>query len=210
MAKSITVCIVEDIEEIRLGVKRTLDNSEDFVCTGVFEDAEQSLDGLSGLCPDIVLMDINLPGISGIECIRKIKPHCPETQFMMFTIYEDSGQVFDALAAGANGYLLKKTSQPKILEALKELHDGGAPMNTHIARKVVANLRNTSGENDALKHLSPREKEVLQLLAKGFFYKEIGYKLSISTGTVSQHIHHIYEKLHVQNSTEAVNKFYER
>jgi DNA-binding NarL/FixJ family response regulator len=210
MEDIITVCIVEDIKEIRQGVKHILDESALFVCSGAFRDAEEAMTPLPALQPNIVLMDIGLPGMTGIECIKKVKSQCPGTQFMMFTIYEDSKQVFDALAAGANGYLLKKTPQNEILEALKELHEGGAPMSTHIARKVVANFQQSGGGSDALDCLSPREQQVLQLLAKGYFYKEIGYKLNISTGTVRQHIHHIYKKLHVQNSTEAVNKFYGR
>jgi DNA-binding NarL/FixJ family response regulator len=210
MKKTITVCVVEDIEEIRLGVKHTLDDSSAFDCLGAFGNAEEAEQRLPLLQPDIVLMDIKLPKMSGIECIRKVKKLCPGIQFMMFTIYEDSEQVFDALAAGATGYLLKKTPQHKILEALKELYEGGAPMSNHIARKVVANFQQSTGGDEALDLLSPREKQVLKLLAKGYFYKEIGDKLSISTGTVRQHIHHIYEKLHVQNSTEAVNMFYGR
>ena len=154
-------------------------------------------------------MDINLPGMSGIECIKKIKKKCPEMQFMMFTIYENSEQVYEALAAGASGYLLKKTPSEKILEALKELHEGGAPMSTHIARKVISFFQKENKTNDN-SQLSNREKQVLALLSKGFLYKEISNQLFISTGTVRQHIHKIYEKLHVQNRMEAINKFYGR
>lgn len=210
MEKKINVCVVEDIEEVRLGVKQILDDSEKFTCSGVFGDAEEALASLQDLNPDIVLMDINLPGMNGIECIRKVKGKSPGTQFMMFTIYEDSEQVFDALSAGANGYLLKKTPHEKILEALKELYEGGAPMSTHIARKVVAAFQKQEKINKEVEGLSEREKEVLKLLAGGYLYKEIGDRLGISTGTVRQHIHKIYEKLHVQNRTEAVNKFYGR
>jgi DNA-binding NarL/FixJ family response regulator len=208
MNKLISICLIEDIEEIRLTVKQLLDNSKEFVCLGDFENAEDAIDKLPELKPDIALVDINLPGINGIEFIRRVKSKIPNIQFMMFTIYEESEQVFDALAAGANGYLLKKTPQSKILESLKELYEGGSPMSMQIARKVVNVFRKSMQGHDSLEQVSPREKEVLQLLARGYLYKEIGDKLNISTGTVRQHIHKIYDKLHVQNRTEAVNKFY--
>jgi DNA-binding NarL/FixJ family response regulator len=208
MEKIISVCVVEDIKEIRLTVKGILTESKEFVCFGAFENAEDAAELLPDLNPDIVLVDINLPGMSGIECIRKIKSKCPNTQFMMFTIYEDSDSVFEALAAGASGYLLKKTPHDKILEAVKELHDGGSPMSMQIARKVVNAFQKSSQGSGKVDELSAREKEVLQLLSRGYLYKEIGGKLNISTGTVRQHIHKIYEKLHVQNRTEAINKFY--
>ncbi|HKI44003.1 MAG TPA: response regulator transcription factor [Balneolales bacterium] len=210
MGKPIKVCVVEDIDEVRLGVRRIIDDAEGFACAGTFDNAEDAVTMLPDICPDIVLMDINLPGMSGIECIRKVKAENSAIQFMMFTIYEDSEQVFDALSAGANGYLLKKTSHDKILDALKELYEGGAPMSTHIARKVVVAFQKTSETNKEVESLSPREMDVLQLLAKGYLYKEISDNLDISTGTVRQHIHKIYEKLHVQNRTEAVNKYYGR
>ena len=208
MKKLISVCLIEDIKEIRRTLKRLLDDSEDFVCFGDFENAEDALSKLPELNPDIALVDINLPVMNGIKLIEKIKGKCPAVQFMMFTIYEDSDKVFEALAAGANGYLLKKTPKEKILESIRELHDGGSPMSTHIARKVVAAFQKSSSGNEAIEVLTPREKVVLQLLAKGYLYKEIGDNLKITTGTVRQHIHKIYEKLHVQNRTEAVNKLY--
>jgi DNA-binding NarL/FixJ family response regulator len=189
-------------------VKQLLDSSEEFVCFGDFETAEEAADKLPELKPDIALVDINLPGMNGIEFIRRIKGKIPDLQFMMFTIYEDGEQVYDALAAGANGYLLKKTPQNKILEALKELYEGGSPMSMQIARKVVNAFQKSSQGSENLESISNREKEVLQLLSRGYLYKEIGEKLNISTGTVRQHIHKIYEKLHVQNRTEAINKFY--
>ncbi len=207
MKKIISVCVIEDIGEIRISLKNLIDNSEEFLCFGIYENAEEAFNDLSEQKPDVYIVDINLPGMSGIEFIRKIKNKCPGTQFMMFTIYEDSDSVFEALTAGANGYLLKNTPQNKILAHIKELYEGGSPMSMQIARKVVtAFQKSEQGQN--IENLSSREKEVLQLLSKGFLYKEIGEKLNISTGTVRQHIHKIYEKLHVQNRTEAVNKFY--
>lgn len=185
----------------------TLD--ERFEVLASFTDAERATDELEAWQPDIVIMDINLPGMNGIECIRKVKSQCPDTQFIMFTIYEDDEKVFEALAAGASGYLLKKTPLGRICESLVELHSGGSPMSTQIARKVINRLRVDERSNN-VEILSVRENEVLQFLAKGFLYKEIADKLSISTSTVRQHIHRIYDKLHVQNRTEAINKVFGR
>ncbi|MEO5947542.1 MAG: response regulator transcription factor [Chitinophagaceae bacterium] len=201
----ITICIVEDLEEVRNGMTSLLTLDNRFEVLATFNDAEKATKELSSWQPDIVIMDINLPGMNGIECIKKIKPQCLNTQFMMFTIYEDDEKVFEALAAGASGYLLKKTPFEKITESLLELHSGGSPMSTQIARKVINRLRNKEKTGN-IEILSIRENEVLQQLAKGLLYKEIAGKLSITTGTVRQHIHNIYEKLHVQNRTEAINR----
>ena len=151
-------------------------------------------------------MDINLPGMNGIECIRQVKDKSPDSQFMMFTVYENDEKVFEALKAGASGYLLKNTGLLQIVESLKELHHGGSPMSANIARKLVNLFRHSPKESVTVDVLSNRENEILQLLAKGLLYKEIADQLQISTGTVRQHIHNIYEKLHVQNRTEAINK----
>lgn len=210
MKDQVSVSIVEDMVDVRQKMKHIVEDSEEFICLSTYSNAESALEELPKLNPDIVLMDINLPGMSGIECIKKVKKKCPQIQFMMFTIYEDSQQVYDALAAGASGYLLKKTPSEKILEALKELHEGGAPMSTHIARKVVSFFQKQNDKVNDNTQLSNREKQVLALLSKGFLYKEISDQLFISTGTVRQHIHNIYEKLHVQNRMEAINKFYGR
>lgn len=210
MKDQISVSIVEDMADVRQKVKHIIEDSEEFICLSTYGNAESALEELSKLNPDIVLMDINLPGMSGTECIKKVKEKSPKIQFMMFTIYENSEQVYEALAAGASGYLLKKTPPEKILEALKELYEGGAPMSTHIARKVVSFFQKENKAAGESTQLSNREKEVLALLSKGFLYKEISDQLFISTGTVRQHIHHIYEKLHVQNRVEAINKFYGR
>jgi DNA-binding NarL/FixJ family response regulator len=208
MDKWISVSIVEDLKDIREHVKHVIEEADGFICLSAYSNAEDAIAEIPAMQPDIVLMDINLPGMSGIDCILKIKEKCVSTQFMMFTIYEDSEQVFDSLSAGASGYLLKKTPPDKILEALKELYEGGAPMSTQIARKVVHAFQTPKSGSIDSAGLSAREKEVLQFLSKGYLYKEIGDKLNISTGTVRQHIHKIYEKLHVQNRTEALNKFY--
>src|SRR5262249_37301345 len=151
---------------------------------------------------ELVVMDISLPGMSGIECIRKVKQLCPGTQFMMFTVYEDDEKVFEALKAGASGYMLKKHGSPKIIEALKELYTGGSPMSADIARKVVNIFHEQNPDNTVSSILTNRENDVLRLLAKGLLYKEIATQLNISNNTIKQHIHNIYEKMHVQNRTE--------
>jgi DNA-binding NarL/FixJ family response regulator len=149
-----------------------------------------------------------LPGMNGIECIRQVKGKSPNTQFMMFTVYENDEKVFEALKAGASGYLLKNTGLVQMIEALKELHSGGSPMSANIARKLVTMFRDQEKNNQPLEVLSKRENEILLLLSKGLLYKEIAEQLLISNNTVKQHIHKIYEKLHVQNRTEAINKAY--
>ncbi len=202
---AIKICIVEDLKEVRDGMTSLLTLDERFEVLATFPDAEKATEDLPGWQPDIVIMDINLPGMNGIECIKKVKPKCPQSQFIMFTIYEDDEKVFEALNAGASGYLLKKTSLGKMGESLLELYAGGSPMSTQIARKVINRLRHNE-KSGVIDILSPRENEILQYLATGSLYKEIAEKLSISTGTVRQHIHNIYEKLHVQNRTEALNK----
>ena len=203
---SITLAIVEDLDEVRDGLKNFISLSQDFKVLDTFKNAEDAVTDLPKLKPDIVIMDINLPGMNGIECIRRIKDKSPGTQFMMFTVYENDEKVFEALKAGASGYLLKNTGLVQLIESLKELHNGGSPMSANIARKLVTLFRNQKPETAKLEILSHRENEILQLLSKGLLYKEIADQLSISVSTVRQHIHHIYEKLHVQNRTEAINK----
>lgn len=203
--KPIKVCIVEDLKEVREGMVSLLSLDERFEILAAYPDAESAMEGLPAWQPDIVIMDVNLPAMNGIDCIKRIKSSCKHTQFIMFTIFENDEKVFDALAAGASGYLLKQTPPYKIVESLIELSQGGAPMSTQIARKVIDKVRRNE-TNEAAAVLSVRENEVLSYLAKGLLYKEIADKLTISVGTVRQHIHKIYEKLHVQNRTEAINK----
>ena len=202
---SITLAIVEDLDEVRDGLKNFLTLSSEFKVLDTFKTAEEALYDIPRLKPDIVIMDISLPGMNGIECIRQIKGKSAGTQFMMFTVYENDEKVFEALKAGASGYLLKNTGLLQMSEALKELHTGGSPMSANIARKLVTVFRGQE-KNAPVEVLSNRENEILQFLAKGLLYKEIAEQLSISTHTVRQHIHKIYEKLHVQNRTEAINK----
>src|SRR6266487_3356126 len=205
---SITVAIVEDLDEVRDGLQNFLSLSKEFSVLDVFKTAEEALYEIPKLKPNIVIMDISLPGMNGIECIRQLKDKSPATQFMMFTVYENDEKVFEALKAGASGYLLKNTGLLQIIEALKELHDGGSPMSSNIARKLVTVFREQDKNAIPVEALSNRENEILQLLSKGLLYKEIADQLSISVSTVRQHIHNIYEKLHVQNRTEAINKVF--
>lgn len=203
---SITICIVEDLDEVRDGLKQFISLNNEFRVLDTFSTAEEALVEIPRLKPNIVIMDINLPGMNGIECIRQVREKTILTQFMMFTVYENDEKVFEALKAGASGYLLKNTGLVQMIEALKELHLGGSPMSANIARKLVTVFRGTENTTTPLDILSKRENDILQLLSKGLLYKEIADQLTISTGTVRQHIHRIYEKLHVQNRTEALNK----
>jgi DNA-binding NarL/FixJ family response regulator len=209
MAK-IRVGITEDIEEIRNAVAALLLWDPDFELVFTLGRAEEAAETIPALQPDIVVMDINLPGMNGIECIRQVKPLCPHTQFMIFTIYENDEHIFDALEAGASGYLLKKASMPQIAEALKELYNGGSPMSAQIARRLVQRYQKDTQPVEKNSPLSAREKEIVQLLSTGLLYKEIADRLGITTGTVKQHIHRIYEKLHVNNKTEAINKVFKK
>ncbi|MBS1502928.1 MAG: response regulator transcription factor [Bacteroidetes bacterium] len=203
----IDVAIVEDIKEIREGLKILINLSEGFSCENVYSTAEQALQALPLTKPDVVLMDINLPGISGIECVKQLKPICPDTQFIMSTVYEDDENIYESLKAGATGYLLKKTVPSRILEAISEVYDGGSPMSTQIARRVIASFQKE--DNIASSEiLTSREKEILKNLSDGLRYKEIAAKLKISIETVRSHARRIYEKLHVQSRTEALNKVY--
>lgn len=208
----ITICIIEDLIEIQQGLQNILEQDERLEFLKSFSNAEQAIEEIPNLCPDIVITDINLPGKSGIEALTELKEILPETQFIMFTIYEDNDLIFDALKAGASGYILKNTNSQKILEAIIELYNGGSPMSPSIARKVIASFNKPMQYIDQTVNqlISKREQEVLELLSKGFLYKEIADQLFISLSTVKRHLNHIYVKLHVQNKTEAVNKLYGR
>jgi DNA-binding NarL/FixJ family response regulator len=212
----ISVAIVEDNKDIREALEMIIRMSDSCTLSGSYSSAEEAVVGLPAMPPQVVLMDINLGGMSGIECVRRVKPQHPEILFMMCTVYEEDEKIFEALAAGANGYILKKTAPNKMLEAIRELQDGGAPMSSQIARKVVAAFNNgthgkpVNSSQKSLDTLSNRETEILEQLAKGLLYKEIAAQLNISQETVRKHVYHIYEKLHVNNRVEAVNKFYGR
>ncbi len=210
--KNITVCVVDDNIELSEVLEIIL-MSEGFVCLGKFNTAQEAIKNIPALNPDVVLMDINLGiGESGIDCVRELKPIMPSTNFMMCTIYDDDDKIFEALRAGANGYILKKTPPVKMLEAIKELHEGGAPMSNQIAKKVVSIFHQkehfTIGKEQF--SLTKREAEILELLSRGLSYKDIAEVLFLSPDTVKKHVYHVYEKLHVSNRIEAVNLYFGR
>jgi DNA-binding NarL/FixJ family response regulator len=215
---TISVCIVDDNKDIRSALEQIIMMAEGYTLAGSFADAESALQKIPALQPNVVLMDINLgDGESGIDCVRQLKPQFPEILFMMCTIYEEDEKIFEALKAGANGYILKKTAPGKLLDSLRELYEGGAPMSSQIARKVVnafqaktADAPDTNTAVRTINILSNRENEILELLARGMLYKEIAARLFISQETVRKHVYHIYEKMHVNNRVEAINKFYGR
>jgi DNA-binding NarL/FixJ family response regulator len=207
---SINVSIVEDNEQLRGTLARLIGRTEGFACVGQHATAEAAIENVPLEKPDVVLMDINLPGMNGVECVRKLKQLLPATQVMMLTAYEDTDNIFNALKAGANGYLLKRTPRAELLDSIRDVHRGGSPMSAHIARKVVQSFQQSPAAAQETEELSPREKEVLDCLAQGFLYKEIADKLGISYETVHTYIRRIYEKLQVRTRTEAVAKFLRR
>ena len=202
--KTIAVAVVEDDVSIREVLVSWLQEESGFTCVGKFADAESAIAGLTDTRPDVALVDINLPRQSGIECVRTLKQLQPATQFVMLTVYEDSTHIFDALSAGATGYLLKHTPREVLIDALREVHSGGSPMTTNIARMVVQALHQPKSKSMASDQLSKRQNELLSLLAQGYLYKEIAETMSISPATVNNYIRRIYEKLHVQSRGQAV------
>jgi DNA-binding NarL/FixJ family response regulator len=204
---SIAVAIVEDDVPAREILAGWIRDAEGFSCAGEYDDAETALARLPQEKPSVVLFDINLPGMNGIECVRRLKPRLPNTQFVMVTVYEDANHIFNALSAGASGYMLKQTRRNELIDALKDVHAGGSPMSSQIARKVVQSFRRSESETDGTNDLSPREREVIELLARGYLYKEIAEKLEISVPTVNTYIRRIYEKLHVRSRAQAVAVF---
>lgn len=212
--EAIKVCIVDDNSQLRSTLQEIISMSEDYRCVGTMATAEQAIREIPDINPDVVLMDINLGTVeSGIDCVRALKPQMPATNFMMCTVYEEDEKIFEALRAGASGYILKKTTPSILLHAIRELYEGGAPMSSQIARKVVAafSQQNAQRENDEeISKLTNREKEILEWLSKGLTYKEIASNLFLSPETIRKHVYHIYEKLHVTNRVEAVNKFFGR
>jgi DNA-binding NarL/FixJ family response regulator len=206
----IRVAIVEDDEEIRANLTHRIGANSSFQLLHSYGDAETAMGDLPKQKPDVVLMDINLPGMDGVECVRQLKPQLPEVQFIMLTVYEDNNRLFKSLMAGASGYLLKRTSPTKLAAAIREAYNGGSPMTPQIARRVVLHFQQLPEPASELKKLSPRETEVLNQLAQGYRYKEIVDNLGISNGTLHSYIRSIYEKLHVHSRTEAVVKYLNR
>jgi DNA-binding NarL/FixJ family response regulator len=200
----IKVAIVEDDRKAREILAQWVNRAEGFTCVSDYGSAEEAIQSVSEAAPQIVIMDINLPGMNGIECVRNLKQRLPQVHFLMLTVYEDSDHIFQALQSGAIGYLLKRTSRSELLAALREVNSGGSPMTTNIARKVVRAFHQPTHPDPAVADLSTRENEVLQLLAQGYLYKEIAESLSVAVPTVNTYIRRIYEKLHVRSRTEAI------
>lgn len=203
----IKVAIVEDNDKIREGLATLIDGSEGFQCSAAYESAEEALRQLPAYKPDVVLMDIHLPRMSGIECVEKLKEKNPDLQIMMLTVYEDDEKIFKSLTAGATGYILKRTPPAELLESIRELHEGGSPMSDQIARKVVQAFQQMGKSSKETKNLSDREMEILSFLAKGYHDKEIADHFFLSVKTVRTHLRNIYQKLHVRSRTEAVLKY---
>jgi len=203
----ITVAIVDDDAPARGILTEWVGGAGGFKCVGVHENGEIALATLPLEKPSVVLMDINMPGMSGIECVRRLKPQMPTTQFVMLTVYEDPDHIFKALSSGASGYLLKRTPRAELLAAVKDVYAGGSPMSSNIARKIVQSFQRFSPSPAEPDNLSPREREVLELLARGYLYKEIAEALHISVPTVNTHIRRIYEKLHVRSRSQAIARF---
>ncbi len=206
----IKVAIVEDNDKIREGLATLIDGSQGFVCSETCESAEEALRRLPAYRPDVVLMDIQLPRMTGIECVERLKQHHPEIEFMMLTVYEDDEKVFKSILAGASGYILKRTPPAELLEAIREVHEGGSPMSDQIARKVVQAFREMGKSSKETENLSEREMDILSYLAKGYHDKEIADKFFLSVKTVRTHLRNIYKKLHVRSRTQAVLKFLQK
>lgn len=207
----ITVVIVEDNKNIGQLLENAINSHEDYSCLARFESAEVAIKGIPDLLPDVVLMDIGLPQMNGIDAVKVLKPICPNVEFMMCTVYDEDENVFRALEAGANAYILKRSGQEELLQAIKDLYEGGSPMSSDIARKLVQKFQQGSKVNvKELYGITKREEEILGYLAKGLLYKEIADALFISEKTMKKHIYNIYEKMHVSSKVEALNKYYGR
>lgn len=204
---TVRLSIVEDKAGFRESLARMLNEASGFSCQHAYGSAEEALEGVPAAPPDVLLMDINLPGLDGVECVRRLHTLVPEVRVIMLTVYENTENIYAALKAGASGYILKRTSPAKLLEAIQDVVDGGAPMSSAIARKVVQSFQEIPMATGTVENLSAREQEVLDMLAKGYLYKEISDKLQLGLGTIKTYVRRIYEKLHVQSRTEAVIKY---
>lgn len=203
----ISVSIVDDEKKLCQSIAAFLNSAPGFRCISIYGSAAAALQHLPSDKPHVVLMDINMAGMNGIECVRHLKAMIPQIQIVMLTVYDDTEQIFKALAAGATGYLLKRHEPDELLQAIRDVHAGGSPMSNSIARKVVASFQKIDPTNEKQIFLTNREQMVLDFLAQGLAYKQIGEKLGVSINTIRTHLRHIYEKLHVQSRTEAVAKY---
>src|ERR1035438_2534102 len=206
----ISVSIVDDETSLRQSIATFIDGSPGFRCVSTYDSAEAALQGLPADRPDVVLMDIHMDGMNGIECVQRLKALLPELQILMLTVYEDTDQIFKALAAGASGYLLKRLPPSQLLEAIGEVHAGGSPMSSSIARKVVASFQKAGPSTDQDALLSPREQMVIDCLSRGLAYKQIAERMGISVTTIRTYLRRIYEKLHVRSRSEAIAKYLQR
>ena len=205
------VSVVEDDSDIRAMLREVFSTTDGFRLLNVFRSAELALADKTTERPDVMVVDINLPGMDGIECVRQLSQRSPGTQFLMYTVYDDDKRIFEALRLGASGFLLKNSTPDEIVAAVRGMHDGGAPMSAAIARRVVDHFKQRpSAVPIAEAQLGERETEVLKLLAEGMLYKEIAERLGIAVGTVKNHVFRIYAKLQVQNRTEATNRYFGR
>ena len=207
MSSPHAIALVEDDANLRETLADIISSASDWRLVASYPDAETALAGMASACPEVVLMDIQLPGMSGIECVARLKAQLPGVQVLMVTVYDNNDRIFDALAAGASGYLLKRDAPAKLLECLDDLLAGGSPMSSAIARKVVQHFQKEPPAKNEDHNLTPREKQILELLVKGGLYKEIAWDLGIGVETVRTHLHNIYAKLHVRTRTEAVVKY---
>jgi len=206
---TINIAVLEDQKDTRDMLATLINGSQGYKCVATYENGEDAIAGVPGLEPDVMMVDIHLPGLSGIETVKKLKAMFPEMQFIMCTSFEDADNIFKALQAGATGYLTKSTTPAKILEAISDAYNGGSPMSSNIARKVITFFQQQNEKaNKELNKLSTREQEILEYLSKGYRYKEIAALLFINIETVRKHIHNIYEKLEVNSRTDALNKVY--
>ncbi|MEI6390424.1 MAG: response regulator transcription factor [Verrucomicrobiota bacterium] len=203
----IKVAIVDDDDGIRASIATLIRRAPALRLVGDYEDAETALKEIPLRPPDVVLMDINLPGINGVECVRQLKSNLPAVQFMMLTVYEDNDSLFNSLKAGASGYLLKRTASARLLEAIRDVHGGGSPMTPQLARRVVQYFSKPAKGASPIAQLTPGERDFLDQLAKGYAYKEIADRMTISIDTVRSYVRTVYEKLHVHSRTEAVVKY---
>jgi DNA-binding NarL/FixJ family response regulator len=204
----IRVAIVEDREDVRDGLAFLIDSADGFRCAGAFSDAETAIEQIDTAAPDVILMDIGLPGMDGIEATRLIRQKRPATQVMMLTVYEDDARIFESLRAGATGYVLKKTPSDTLLEWIGVMHRGGSPISSQIARRVIETFHSPVRVADPTAELTPREREILELLVRGYRYREIGDRLFISLDTVRTHVRHIYEKMQVRSRAEAAARYH--
>lgn len=203
----IRLAIVEDEQWMRNNLSHVIDSSPSLCCVGAFATAEEALEQMKSARPDVVLLDINLPGMNGVECLRHLRAALPEARYLMLTVFEESEKIFRSLLAGASGYLLKRSSTPELLNAIQEVYDGGSPMSSSIARRVVSYFNQMGQKTSQADTLSQREKEVLELLGKGAAYKDIADQLSLSIDTIRMNVRHIYTKLHVHSRSEATAKY---